>query len=65
MRVLGGCMRIKADGAFHLPVISAQADRDRGGRYLTSNANISIYDEDGRSISTPIGDRYAKFETEL
>lgn len=34
------------------------------GRYLTSNVNITV-EKDGRAVSVPIADRYAKFETKL
>ncbi|KAG1808450.1 Metallo-dependent phosphatase-like protein [Suillus subaureus] len=34
-----------------------------GGRYLTSNVNITIFDSDGKSESVPVGNRYAKFTT--
>lgn len=34
------------------------------GRYISSNVNISIYDEQqGKNISRPIGDRFVKFNT--
>jgi 2',3'-cyclic-nucleotide 2'-phosphodiesterase (5'-nucleotidase family) len=32
------------------------------GRYLTSNVNITV-EEDGRAVSKPIAERYAKFKT--
>lgn len=35
--------------------------RDR--RYLTSNVNITVADEDGESMSVPVGARYRKFRT--
>ncbi|GMK53759.1 hypothetical protein CspeluHIS016_0103450 [Cutaneotrichosporon spelunceum] len=38
--------------------------RDRwNGRFLTSNTNITV-EEDGKVVSVPIGDRFAKFETQ-
>ncbi|CAD6582218.1 MAG: hypothetical protein TREMPRED_003238 [Tremellales sp. Tagirdzhanova-0007] len=38
--------------------------RDRWkGRFLTSNVNITVQAEDGQSISVPVGERFAKFET--
>ncbi len=40
-----------------------EADECRKGRYLTSNVNITVEDEEGRAISVPIGERYAKFTT--
>ncbi|EPQ55273.1 Metallo-dependent phosphatase [Gloeophyllum trabeum ATCC 11539] len=33
------------------------------GRYLSSNANITVYDKNNNSVSVPVGDRYAKFKT--
>lgn len=36
----------------------------RHGRYLTSNVNITVFGDEGKAVSVPIGDRYAKFETE-
>ncbi|KAF5375570.1 hypothetical protein D9615_009214 [Tricholomella constricta] len=33
------------------------------GRYLSSNANITIPDSGGKPISVPVGNRYAKFKT--
>lgn len=34
----------------------------RKGRFLTSNVNITVL-EDGESVSVPVADRFAKFET--
>ncbi|KAF7294146.1 hypothetical protein HMN09_01143000 [Mycena chlorophos] len=31
------------------------------GRYLTSNVNITVFDEDGQAVSVPVGSRYRKF----
>lgn len=36
----------------------------REGRFLTSNVNITV-EEDGEVISTPIGSRFAKFQTPM
>ncbi|PCH36598.1 hypothetical protein WOLCODRAFT_167014 [Wolfiporia cocos MD-104 SS10] len=33
------------------------------GRYLSSNANITVYDGDNNTISVPVGERYVKFKT--
>ncbi|KAI0767149.1 Metallo-dependent phosphatase-like protein [Fomes fomentarius] len=33
------------------------------GRYLSSNANITIADRHGNPVSVPVGDRFAKFRT--
>ncbi|KAF8885966.1 Metallo-dependent phosphatase-like protein [Infundibulicybe gibba] len=33
------------------------------GRYLTSNANITVADKHGKSVTVPIGSRFAKFKT--
>lgn len=33
-----------------------------GGRYLTSNVNITVEDG-GRAVSVPVAERFAKFET--
>ncbi|KAG1743960.1 Metallo-dependent phosphatase-like protein [Suillus paluster] len=33
------------------------------GRYLTSNANITIFNSDGEAESVPVGNRYTKFTT--
>ncbi|KAG6860089.1 hypothetical protein C0995_015865, partial [Termitomyces sp. Mi166 len=33
------------------------------GRYLSSNANITLPDKDGNLVSVPVGERYAKFKT--
>lgn len=35
----------------------------RKGRYLTSNANLTVETADGRAVSVPIGERFAKFKT--
>lgn len=34
----------------------------RGGRYLTSNVNITV-NVDGKAVSAPVAERVAKFET--
>ncbi|KAF8527014.1 Metallo-dependent phosphatase-like protein [Hysterangium stoloniferum] len=34
-----------------------------GGRYLTSNVNITVADENGQPRNIPLGDRFAKFKT--
>lgn len=33
------------------------------GRYLTSNVNITLNDENGQNVSVPIGSQFAKFQT--
>ncbi|KAF8420578.1 Metallo-dependent phosphatase-like protein [Boletus edulis BED1] len=33
------------------------------GRYLSSNANITILNSDGEAVSVPVGNRYVKFTT--
>ncbi|RDX45298.1 hypothetical protein OH76DRAFT_1358128 [Lentinus brumalis] len=33
------------------------------GRYLSSNANITLLDDSGQTVSVPVGDRYVKFTT--
>ncbi|KAH9935239.1 Metallo-dependent phosphatase-like protein [Epithele typhae] len=33
------------------------------GRYLSSNVNISVFDNQGNNVSVPVGDRYRKFKT--
>lgn len=33
------------------------------GRYLSSNANITIFDENNNTVSVPVGNRYRKFTT--
>ncbi|KDQ28380.1 hypothetical protein PLEOSDRAFT_1105040 [Pleurotus ostreatus PC15] len=33
------------------------------GRYLSSNANITVPDKHGKPISVPVGERFAKFRT--
>ncbi|KAJ4471596.1 Metallo-dependent phosphatase-like protein [Lentinula aciculospora] len=33
------------------------------GRYLSSNANITIFDENNNTVSVPVGNRYSKFTT--
>ncbi|EIM80908.1 uncharacterized protein STEHIDRAFT_150519 [Stereum hirsutum FP-91666 SS1] len=33
------------------------------GRYLSSNANITVNDTNGNPVSVPVGDRFAKFNT--
>ncbi|KAN0081638.1 Metallo-dependent phosphatase-like protein [Tylopilus felleus] len=33
------------------------------GRYLSSNANITIFNSDGEAVSVPVGNRYVKFTT--
>ncbi|OSX61779.1 hypothetical protein POSPLADRAFT_1047044 [Postia placenta MAD-698-R-SB12] len=33
------------------------------GRYLSSNVNITVYDDDGKVIDVPVGSRYTKFTT--
>ncbi|KAJ3484950.1 hypothetical protein NLI96_g5293 [Meripilus lineatus] len=33
------------------------------GRYLSSNVNITVLDEQGNVISVPVGNRFAKFKT--
>ncbi|KAI0753174.1 Metallo-dependent phosphatase-like protein [Daedaleopsis nitida] len=33
------------------------------GRYLSSNANITVADKNGKSVSVPVGDRFVKFKT--
>ncbi|KAF8058688.1 Metallo-dependent phosphatase-like protein [Lyophyllum atratum] len=33
------------------------------GRYLSSNANITVPDKDGNPVSVPVGSRFAKFKT--
>lgn len=33
------------------------------GRYLSSNVNITIADENGNPVSMPVGDRFVKFKT--
>ncbi|KAG6816708.1 hypothetical protein H0H87_003683 [Tephrocybe sp. NHM501043] len=33
------------------------------GRYLSSNANITLPNKHGKLVSVPVGDRYAKFKT--
>ncbi|KAH7909661.1 Metallo-dependent phosphatase-like protein [Hygrophoropsis aurantiaca] len=33
------------------------------GRYLSSNANITVFGADGEAVSVPIGNRYTKFTT--
>lgn len=36
----------------------------RNGRFLSSNVNITV-EEDGKAVSVPISNRYAKFETKM
>ncbi|KAI6041598.1 Metallo-dependent phosphatase-like protein [Pisolithus marmoratus] len=33
------------------------------GRYLSSNANITVFNPDGEAVSVPVGNRYVKFTT--
>ncbi|EGO00572.1 hypothetical protein SERLA73DRAFT_166873 [Serpula lacrymans var. lacrymans S7.3] len=33
------------------------------GRYLSSNANITVFNEEGEPVSVPIGNRFTKFTT--
>ncbi|KAI0943929.1 hypothetical protein AcV7_001880 [Taiwanofungus camphoratus] len=33
------------------------------GRYLSSNVNITVFDEHNNTVSVPVGSRYAKFKT--
>ncbi|KAJ6532281.1 Metallo-dependent phosphatase-like protein [Mycena vulgaris] len=33
------------------------------GRYLSSNANITVFDANNRSVSVPVGSRFRKFQT--
>ncbi|KAH9485625.1 hypothetical protein JR316_0002535 [Psilocybe cubensis] len=33
------------------------------GRYLSSNANITVFNENGQAVSVPVGERFAKFKT--
>ncbi|KAK7038999.1 hypothetical protein VNI00_010391 [Paramarasmius palmivorus] len=33
------------------------------GRYLSSNANITLLDQNNNTINVPVGERFAKFET--
>ncbi|KAH9917217.1 Metallo-dependent phosphatase-like protein [Amylocystis lapponica] len=33
------------------------------GRYLSSNVNITVFDEHGNNVSVPVGSRYKKFTT--
>ena len=35
------------------------------GKYLTSNVNITVVDEQNKTASVPIGSRFRKFETEM
>ena len=35
-----------------------------GGRYLSSNVNITFTDKHGKVVNTPVGDRFRKFKTE-
>ncbi|KAF9444855.1 hypothetical protein P691DRAFT_806595 [Macrolepiota fuliginosa MF-IS2] len=35
------------------------------GRYLSSNVNITITDQDGNAVSVPVGERFTKFTTKL
>ena len=35
------------------------------GKYLTSNVNITVMDNDNKNVSVPVGSRFRKFETEL
>jgi hypothetical protein len=34
------------------------------GRYLSSNVNITYTNDDGTTVDTPVGSRFAKFNTE-
>ncbi|KAF9229937.1 hypothetical protein BU15DRAFT_69623, partial [Melanogaster broomeanus] len=34
-----------------------------GGRYLSSNVNITVFNSNGQVQSVPVGNRYAKFTT--
>jgi hypothetical protein len=37
----------------------------RNGRFVSSNVNITVEDDEGRKVSVPIGERYRKFTTKL
>ncbi|KAI0343630.1 hypothetical protein BDW22DRAFT_1328874 [Trametopsis cervina] len=34
-----------------------------GGRYLSSNVNITVADKHGKNVSVPVGERFRKFKT--